>query len=174
MAGLCIQSLTVNDGQSNAGAKWTNCPVVPQIICQWQIIEHTAFRNWLMIHSFLVKLTFSQYYSYCYHSWSCGIEFPNSRNCNPSQVTCPQSRIPGLGPTNSVPELELQLNSNSDSWAGIGIEIGGIENEIGVMLSKPPDLQVYFWEPACKAGRRGTNPHPTGTHSFMHLLLNAC
>ena len=29
---------------------------------------------------------------------------------------------------NSIPELELQLNSNS----GIGIEIGGIENGIGI------------------------------------------
>ena len=31
---------------------------------------------------------------------------------------------------NSIPELELQLNSNSN--LGIGIEIGGIENGIGI------------------------------------------
>ena len=31
---------------------------------------------------------------------------------------------------NSIPELELQLNSNS----GIGIEIGGIENGIGIEI----------------------------------------
>ena len=31
---------------------------------------------------------------------------------------------------NSIPELELQVNSNSNS--GIGIEIGGIENGIGI------------------------------------------
>ena len=33
---------------------------------------------------------------------------------------------------NSIPELELQLYSNSNSWIGIGIEIGGIENGIGI------------------------------------------
>ena len=31
---------------------------------------------------------------------------------------------------NSIPELELQVNSNSG--IGIGIEIGGIENGIGI------------------------------------------
>ena len=31
---------------------------------------------------------------------------------------------------NSIPELELLFNSNSNS--GIGIEIGGIENGIGI------------------------------------------
>ena len=36
---------------------------------------------------------------------------------------------PGLG-VNSIPELELQVNSNSG--IGIGIEIGGIENGIGI------------------------------------------
>ena len=34
---------------------------------------------------------------------------------------------------NSIPELELQLNSNSN--LGIGIEIGGIENGIGIEKS---------------------------------------
>ena len=33
---------------------------------------------------------------------------------------------------NSIPELELQLNSNSNSGIGIRIEIGGIENGIGI------------------------------------------
>ena len=33
---------------------------------------------------------------------------------------------------NLIPELELQLNSNSNSRIGIGIEIGGIENGIGI------------------------------------------
>ena len=33
---------------------------------------------------------------------------------------------------NSIPELELLVNSNSNSRIGIGIEIGGIENGIGI------------------------------------------
>ena len=37
----------------------------------------------------------------------------------------------GVG-VNSIPELELQLNSNSNSGIRIGIEIGGIENGIGI------------------------------------------
>ena len=41
-------------------------------------------------------------------------------------IVCASGRV-GV---NSVPELELQLNSNSNS--GIGIEIGGIENGIGI------------------------------------------
>ena len=38
---------------------------------------------------------------------------------------------------NSIPELELQLNSNS----GIGIEIGGIENGIGIEI---PGIGIGF------------------------------
>ena len=34
---LYVQSLTVNCGKSNAGAKWIYCPVVPQSICQWRM-----------------------------------------------------------------------------------------------------------------------------------------
>ena len=33
---------------------------------------------------------------------------------------------------NSIPELELQLNSNCNSRIRIGIEIGGIESGIGI------------------------------------------
>ena len=33
---------------------------------------------------------------------------------------------------NSIPELELQVNSNSNHGIGNGIKIGGIENGIGI------------------------------------------
>ena len=36
---------------------------------------------------------------------------------------------------NSIPELELQLSSNSNSGIVTGIEIGGIENGIGIKNS---------------------------------------
>ena len=41
--------------------------------------------------------------------------------------------LPRVG-VNSIPELELLVNSNSNSGIGIGIgiEIGGIENGIGI------------------------------------------
>ena len=35
---------------------------------------------------------------------------------------------------NSIPELELLLNSNSNPGIGIGIEISGIENGIGIEI----------------------------------------
>ena len=49
------------------------------------------------------------------------------------QIPRPQLVVHRVG-VNSIPELELQLNSNSNSGIGIGIgiEIGGIENGIGI------------------------------------------
>ena len=45
--------------------------------------------------------------------------------------------VPRVG-VNSIPELELQFNSNSNSGIGIeiGIEIGGIENGIGIEIPR--------------------------------------
>ena len=51
---------------------------------------------------------------------------------------------------NSIPELELQLNSNSN--LGIGIEIGGIENGIGIENSGIGiENQNYFFATATTA-----------------------
>ena len=58
-----------------------------------------------------------------------------SRSCVKLQGhTAQKSSILTRVGVNSIPELELKLNSNSNSGIGIGIgiEIGGIENGIGI------------------------------------------